>query len=123
MENLEFDTGVKTYRVGGGQLRFNPTDPNLYARFLEAQEEITQLEEALKTAGAEPIALLKQADTALRQILGKVFEADMDEILGHVSLLAMGSNGQRLITNLFNALEGILSQGARDCAREEAARL
>ena len=45
MEKITFDAGVKSYRInGGGVLKFNPADPNLYARFMEAVEKIKELE-------------------------------------------------------------------------------
>ena len=41
MEKIQFDSGVRSYRInGGGILRFNPGDPNLYSRFLEAGEKL-----------------------------------------------------------------------------------
>ena len=44
MENIQFDSGVKQYRInGGGVLRFHPGDPNLYRRFQEAVDKIAQL--------------------------------------------------------------------------------
>ena len=37
MQELNIDTGVREYRInGGGVLRFNPSDPNVYSRFLQA---------------------------------------------------------------------------------------
>ena len=37
MEKIQFDAGQRSYRInGGGILRFNPCDPNLYRRFMEA---------------------------------------------------------------------------------------
>ena len=40
MEKLQFDSGVKSFRINGaGVLRFHPGDPNLYSRFLEAVEK------------------------------------------------------------------------------------
>ena len=48
MEKLNFDSGVKEYKInGGGVLRFNPGDPNVYARFLEAADKIRDVETAL----------------------------------------------------------------------------
>ena len=39
MEKLTFDSGIRSYRAGAGVLRFNPSDPNLYARFLQVLED------------------------------------------------------------------------------------
>ena len=44
MENISFDSGMQQYRInGGGVLRFNPGDPNLYARFLESADKIREI--------------------------------------------------------------------------------
>jgi len=52
MEKIKFDAGFVTYRLGDlGQLRFNPSDPNLYSRFLEALEKLREgLEEPVSGA-------------------------------------------------------------------------
>ena len=45
MEKLVFDSGVKEYKLGtGGVLRFNPSDPNVYARFMDAMDKIRAVE-------------------------------------------------------------------------------
>lgn len=130
MEKLKFDSGVKCYRLGAGVLRCNPTDPNLYARFLEALQEVTALEEALaqqakEVSGEGVIRLLSDADGRIKDILNRVFGLDNDfsKILEGVNLMAVGSNGERLITNLFSALEPVLTEGAMACAKAEAAKL
>lgn len=131
MEKLLFDTGVKEYRLGvGGVLRFNPGDPNLYARFLEAAEKISQIEEdMIRSAKAENcedtgtaiLKLLQEADQKMKQTLNWVFghENDFDKLLGGVNLLAVGANGKRVVSNLFDALQPILLEGAQSCAREK----
>ena len=52
-KNIMFDTGIEEYVVNGGEvLRFNPTDPNVYARFVEFYKELPEItkeyNEALK---------------------------------------------------------------------------
>lgn len=126
MEKLTFDTGVKSYKVGTGVLKFNPTDPNIYARFLEVLDSLTSVEEALsKASGADAIAALTAADKAIKEKLSYVFggDNDLDAVFSGVSLLAVGANGERLITNFLAAIEPILSAGARQCAAAEAAKL
>lgn len=126
MEKLTFDTGLKTYKVGAGVLKFNPTDPNLYARFLETLEGLSDLEKNLSQAsGTDAVAALAQADKEVKARLSHVFGPgnDMEAVFSGVSLLAVGSNGQRLLTNFLAAIEPILSRGARDCAAAEAASL
>ena len=130
MENIQFDSGIRTYRINGeGVLRFNPGDPNVYARFLEAVEKLKAAEEEL-TRQAESaketqnVELMTQADEKLKNILGWVFgeSNDFHKLLGGVNLLAVADNGERVITNLFTALEPVLVEGAKRCAGELAAK-
>ena len=129
MEKLHFDSGVKCYRVGEGVLKFNPCDPNVYARFLEAAEEIRTVEEQLqeqakaltgRDAGTAAVVLMQEADKKMKVLLNKIFGGDNDfhEILKGVNLLAVAGNGERIITNLFAALQPVLVDGAREFTRQ-----
>lgn len=138
MQQLTIDTGLREYAVnggpeqGGGILRFNPSDPNLYSRFLAVQSELADLERSLSAdAGRLPqiepgkaaVQLLAQADRRAKALLAEVFGAgnDFDAMLGGTSLLAVAANGERVITNLFAVITPILEQGARQCADSRAA--
>ena len=136
MEKLVFDSGVKEYQIGdSGVLRFNPNDPNVYARFMDAMGTIHTVEDNLvakakeleKLNGAEEsgVAVLKimaEADREIKKILSGIFggENDFDKILGGVNLLAVAGNGERVITNLLNALQPIMVEGAQNCAKRQA---
>lgn len=128
MEKIQFDVGQRSYRInGGGILRFNPGDPNLYSRFLEAVEKLQEAEKELtrqaETARAEDIVkLMTQADEKMKNILGWVFgeSNDFHKLLGGVNLLAVADNGERVVTNLFAALEPVLVEGAKRCAGQQA---
>ena len=131
MEKIQFDSGIKSYRLGEGVLRFNPGDPNVYARFLEAVEQIRQLEKELtgkadtvEGDGGKVVALMQEADGKIKKILDEVFGCgnDFHKLLGGVNLLAVAGNGQRVITNLFAALEPVLVAGAQSCAEAKAAQ-
>lgn len=131
MERINFDSGVKEFKInGGGVLRFNPGDPNVYARFLEAAEKIRDVEAALtqqakdipqEDSGKAAVKLMAEADKQMKQILGWVFGPanDFDKLLGGVNLLAVAGNGERVVTNLFAALQPILVEGAQCCAAEK----
>lgn len=131
MEELQFDSGVKVYKINGeGELRFNPGDPNIYARFLEAVESIRSIEEeltreagalTLEDIGIAAVTLLQKADKKMKELLDWVFGShnDFEKILRGVNLLAVADNGERVITNLFAALEPLLVEGARRCAGEK----
>ena len=130
MEKLQFDSGVKSYRInGGGVLRFHPGDPNLYNRFLEAVEKFRVLEQELaakcgteETLGAEILRFLEEADSKMKQLLNWIFGGDNDfhKLLDGVNLLAVADNGERVITNLLQALEPVLLEGAKRCADQQA---
>ena len=130
MDNIQFDSGLRSYRINGGEvLRFNPCDPNLYTRFLKSVEKLKALEENLmQEAGENPgddlVMLLSETDRKMKEILNWVFggENDFHKLLGGVNLLAVAENGERVGTNFFEALEPVLIDGAKRCARQEAAK-
>lgn len=134
MQKLNFDTGVKEYAIGGGVLRFNPSDPNVYARFLEAGDKLKKAEtelvaEAKKAApegsdqanGETMLRLLQAVDKRMKEILAWVFgpENDFDSIFGGSNVLSVGSNGEYAITNFITAITPILKAGAEKCARQQ----
>lgn len=130
MEKISFDSGIKSYKINGnGVLRFNPSDPNVYARFMEAADQLQGIEQTLvdeaktlpEADGAGVVRLLNKADREMKQILSRVFggENDFDKILQGVNLLAVADNGQRVVTNLLTALQPILVAGAERCAQEK----
>ena len=108
MEQLTIDTGLREYAVnggpehGGGVLRFNPSDPNVYSRFCTLQNQLQELEQQVQA----------QSPTGTGN--------DFDAMLGGTNLLAVAGNGERVITNLFAALQPILEAGARQCADAKA---
>lgn len=136
MEKLVFDSGVKEYQIGdAGVLRFNPSDPNVYARFMEAMDSIQAVEGKLvaeakeleqmngaENSGAAVLKLMAKADREIKEILSRIFggDNDFDKILGGVNLLAAAGNGERCITNLLNALQPIMVSGAENCAKRQA---
>lgn len=135
-QKIVFDSGVKEYQVNGEVLRMNPSDPNLYARFFDAQEKLVTIEKELvekgKTLpqvtqdaameqaseyGRQVMCLIGEADRKVKDLLGEVFLGnDFNKILGGVNVMATGDNGERVITNLLNALLPIIEEGAKTCA-------
>ena len=117
MEQLTIDTGLREYAVnggpehGGGVLRFNPSDPNVYSRFCTLQNQLQELEQQVQAqspTGTDAIQLLAQADQRAKGLLAEVFGPGND------------FDGERVITNLFAALQPILEAGARQCADAKA---
>lgn len=124
MEKLIFDGGLREYELGRGVLRFNPLDPNVYERFAEATKKLVDLEadmvkdaQAAENNGLTALRKLREADKKAKDILNYVFggDNDFDYMLSGVNVMAVASNGERVITNLLEALTPILEKGAEDC--------
>ena len=135
MEKLIFDSGVKEYQVNdSGVLRFNPSDPNVYSRFVESLGKIQAVEnelvakaESIKTEnqpgnGWAVLQLIAEADKKIKQILNYVFGAgnNFEEILGGVNLMGVADNGERVIVNFLEAMQPIMIAGAENCAKQQA---
>lgn len=124
MEKLIFDTGIQSFEVNGGELlQFNPSDPNVYSRFMSTSKEISKLEdEFAKKVGeiggddaAELLTLIKTFDNTIKEKLSYIFgsENNFDKMIGGVSLMAVASNGERVLTNLLSAIQPIIESGAQ----------
>lgn len=125
MEKILFDSGLRKYELGNGILSFNPLDPNLYERFMHAADKFAELEnELVSEAQAEEggasrvLEIMKRFDQKAKALLNDVFGPgnDFDHMLAGVNMMAVADNGERVISNLMNALTPILEQGAKECA-------
>ena len=134
MEQLIFDSGIKKYQINGkGILQFNPSDPNVYARFMDMVPKINEIEKEMNAkagkidysdkaaAGEEKLRLMRDTDHRIKAVLNEIFgqENDFDKILEGVNLMAVASNGQRVVSNLMDALQPIMEEGAQACVRSE----
>ena len=117
MEKLQFDSGVRAFRVNGGEsLRFNPGDPNLYARLQAASEKLPEIQKAME--GQDIPGMLAETDRQLKALLSEVFPGnDMEKIFAGVNLLAPTATGKTVFENFIGALEPILAKGAESCAK------
>lgn len=132
MQKLNFDNGLKRFQINGNAvLEFNPSDMNVYSRFLEAAEKIAKVEETLVAKGGEinvddgqaVIRLMAEADAETKKILRYVFgeQNDFDKIFAGVNVMAVASNGERVITNFLAAITPIIMDGAKSYAKAKAA--
>ncbi|MEG0178817.1 MAG: hypothetical protein RR573_00135 [Oscillospiraceae bacterium] len=130
-QKLSFDTGIQEFEINDNALlKFNPSDPNVYKRFFETAEKISEIEKDMENkihsfdnllnekgeqiGGEKVIELLYNIDTEIKEQLKYTFgeDNDFDKMLGNVNLMAMCTNHERVITNFFNALMPIISKGA-----------
>lgn len=133
MEKLFFDSGIQEFQINNaGVLRFNPSDPNLFNRFLSAKDQLERIEARLvergaalsaeqnRDAGEESVRLMAEADKEVKAVLTDVFgrENDFDQIMSGVNMMAIGNNGERVLTNLLGALTPVLVAGAERCAKQ-----
>lgn len=132
MQKLNFDTGVKRFQVNGDAvLEFNPSDMNIYTRFLDAADKISKIEEDLVAKGKDVseadgeavIRLMSEADTKIKNLLRSIFgeQNDFDKIFGGVNAMAVATNGERVITNFMVAITPIIEDGAKSYAKAKAA--
>lgn len=130
MQKLNFDLGIKEFEIGGGVLRFNPGDPNVYSRFVAAADKLTGIEQRLtakakeyegKKAGEAMLQLMNEADKETKDLLAWIFgsQNDFEAIFCGANILGVGSNGERIITNFIHAVQPILEKGARNCAKNQ----
>lgn len=136
-KKLVLDDGIIELEINdNGVLRFNPSDFNLYQRFCKLVQELPGLEkkymdgvkevpddgESIALAGAE-LDRAMEIDAEIKSRLSAVFGGgnDFDALLGGVNLMAYGKNGERVITNLLEALTPYLEEGARKHMKGEAA--
>ena len=137
MEQLALDLGVQEFALGSGVLRFNPTDPNLYQRFMDLEPRLQELRRELLRSSrdledaAQVLQLLSETDRKFKDLLTWVFgaENDFSRLLQDVNLFANDEQGHSIAENLLCALEPVLTRGAeqfvRRCtqAAQEKARL
>ena len=134
MELLNFDSGVREFQINGrGVLRFNPSDPNVYGRFMDAVSKIEAVEKkqaakakllegkSQQETGEGVVRIMCETDTEMKQILNEVFGHgnDFNEILDGVNLMAVAGNGKRVVSNLIDALVPIMKTGAKACVEGE----
>lgn len=139
MEIVNLGFGLKSYQLveGGEPLTFAEGDPNLYARFINAVDEIKAVEaEQSKKAKAIPEAgeseeskleygkqslnLLMETDRKVKDILGRVFVGnDFDKIMRGMNLMAANDDGDRAIELIIDFLLPKLEAGAKRFAGSE----
>ncbi len=140
MEKLNIDIGIKSYQFveGGAPLVFNPSDPNVYARYASAMDEIKAVEkemsakanavvpendtmEAQAAAGTMALQVMEETDRRIKGILNNIFGGgnNFDNILLGVNLMAVTASGDRVINSLLEALAPIMEDGAKNCVNAE----
>lgn len=128
---LNFDDGLTRIDINGnGTLVFNASDLNMYDRFMKLLNDLPEIEkqyaEKVEKAGAdipegadsvalagEALRIAHEIDSDIKARLNEVFGhgADFDKLLDGVNCMAIATNGQRVLTNLLEALTPYISDG------------
>jgi hypothetical protein len=134
MEKLNISVGIKRYQLveGGAALSFNPSDPNVYARYMEMIPKIKSVEQEMAEkakyvninsddAGEQTLRIMRETDRRMKDILNEIFgkENNFDDILMGVNLMAVTEGGNRVINNVLDALTPIMNAGAKSCVETE----
>lgn len=132
MQKLNFDTGMRKFQINDGAvLQFNPSDINLYSRFIDATDQFKKIEadmvakaQAIENpSGEDTILLMREADAEVKNVLQNIFgkQNDFDAIFEGVNVMAVAPNGERVITNFIVAISPIIEDGAKNYAKAKAA--
>lgn len=129
MEKLRVDDGLLRLDINGnGVLVFNPSDFNLYGRFINLWRELPEIESRYVSEVEEPdddademeaigkrLETAKSIDREVKTRLDGVFGAgnDFDKLLSGINCMALGSNGERVIANLLDALRPYIEKGVQ----------
>lgn len=137
MEKLIISTGLKRYEVNdsGVIFSFNPTDANLYARFLRTKEKIEAIGEELEkkrtelnfedvSNNEEAAFFLEEADKKCKQALKECFavENDFDAMFDYVNCYSITDTGNCVIVNFLKAITPIIEKDVANYAKSKAKR-
>lgn len=136
-QKLFVDDGFIRFEINdNGVLKFNPSDFNVYERFYALIKELPEIEkkyvadvEATATIGemtdtdlvGRELIRAREIDKAVKNKLSAVFGVgnDFDQLLGGVNVFAVARNGERVITNLLNALYPYVEDGIKKLTDSE----
>lgn len=123
MDKLVFDNGIREYEVNGHPLRFNPSDPNVYSRFVRAIDEINGIETECtanaidkESFGANALIQMEEMDSKVKDILSKAFGFgnDFHTIFDGVNIAAKNVHGERVLDAFIVAVKPIMLKGIQE---------
>lgn len=126
MKDLNFDTGVVTYRLNGTcDVSFNPTDSAFIERLFNAFDTLDKKQEAYKAEAErnkgtrEIFATARKLDAEMREIINETFEQDVcSALFGGMNIYAL-ADGLPVWANLMLA---VMDETDSTFAREQKAQ-
>lgn len=137
MEKLIINTGLKRYEINdnGAIFSFNPSDINLYARFLKMREKIIEIGEKIEKQGNELnqsnqdevetfAIMMSDADKLCKQAFSECFGSmnDFDHIFDGVNVFSPTITGNWLITDFVMAITPLIEKEVALFTKEKAKR-
>ena len=120
---LIYDDGLRTYELPNGKtIRFNPTDPNIYKRCVEAFENAKKLEDELRAQKIDldtdgkpkqdtAIEIMQQMDAEIRKLTDYALNAEVSEaVYGQQSVFALVANGEYLFISFLDCIAKLATQ-------------
>lgn len=137
MRSLNFNEDLKSFAINGDEnrvIRFNPADPNLIKRAMQAQENIRKEQEKMEdmqviprtitavedvneeaaneAASRESAALLQELEDVIREQVNYIFNADVYDIAfsGQSPLCIVGTEKEYLFEAFINSTLPIIEE-------------
>lgn len=117
---ISIDSGLKTYDIldpdGNlmGTVRFNPSDPGIAARWMEAAPKIqTETEKMLKGLDSPEAALaaLLESDRQIKSLIDYAFGSPVSAVFfGGQSSYGVCGDGRLVIEHVLDALQPVLAE-------------
>ena len=129
MAELNFDTGLVTYKVNGGaDITFNPADVAFVKRLFATFDGLSERQEAIEfengdVTGSELFALVERRDREMRAKIDEVFaEPVSDKVLGKASVYAL-AGGLPLWCNFLMAVIDEIDASIEDAQKLASPRV
>lgn len=130
MKELQFESGLVSYSIGGKlEVCFNPADPILVERLYSTIDELGKLQDAYAKKAEEiqdpkeAFGICRERDGKMQEILDGFFSAPVCEtVFGNMSLCAFGA-GFPVWLNLMLAVVDEVEANAGDIQKQADPRI
>jgi hypothetical protein len=118
LTNLNFEDGLKRYKINGDEnniIAFNPSDVAILKRLEKTQETLKDKEKEYDSGNISAEAL----DKEVKRLIDYVFNAKIaDQIFKGANCISPCLNGHLMIINFFNALAPQLKKDVNEAIKK-----
>lgn len=146
MRSLNFNEDLKSFSINGDEnrvIRFNPADPNLIKRALQAEDNIRKAQEkieempvdlkidamdedaAKEAAVRESAAVLQEMEDVIREQVNYIFNADVYDtaFAGQSPLCIVGEEKEYLFEAFLNSVMPIIEEETKQYSEASQKRI